>query len=53
MEKQNVVLIGMPGVGKSTVGVILAKVLGFEFVDSDLLFQKAEKRLLREIIAYE
>jgi shikimate kinase len=41
----------MPGVGKSTVGVILAKVMGYQFVDSDLLIQQQEGKLLREIIA--
>ncbi|MBQ6844263.1 MAG: shikimate kinase [Agathobacter sp.] len=51
MEKNNIVLIGMPGVGKSTVGVILAKVLGYQFLDADLLIQQQEGKLLKEIIA--
>ena len=38
----NIILIGMPGVGKSTVGVVLAKTLGYAFLDSDLLIQERE-----------
>ena len=51
MEKNNIPLIGMPASGKSTVGVLLAKRLGFSFVDVDILIQEKEKRLLKEIIA--
>ena len=43
----------MPGAGKSSVGVILAKALGYEFIDTDLVIQHREKRLLREFIADE
>ena len=49
MDK-NIVLIGMPGVGKSTVGVILAKLLGYRFIDTDIVIQEHEKKLLKEII---
>lgn len=49
--KDNIVLIGMPGAGKSTVGVVLAKVLGCRFLDSDLVIQEETGRLLHEIIS--
>ena len=46
----NIILIGMPGAGKSTVGVVLAKVLGYDFIDSDLLIQAETGKRLFEII---
>lgn len=52
-NKQNIILIGMPGAGKSTIGVVLAKNLGFKFLDSDLCIQEKEDRLLYEIISSE
>ena len=52
-DRANVTLIGMPAAGKSTVGVLLAKRLGYAFVDVDLVIQEQENRLLKEIIADE
>lgn len=49
-KKSNVVLIGMPGSGKSTVGIILAKQMARDFVDTDVLIQLDEQRTLQEII---
>ncbi len=49
----NITLIGMPGVGKSTLGVVLAKILGYQFLDSDLLIQQQEERRLSRIIEEE
>ena len=46
----SVILIGMPSCGKSTLGVLLAKKLGYKFIDSDLLIQEREEMLLHDII---
>ena len=50
MKGENIVLIGMPGAGKSTTGVLVAKTLRMSFIDTDLLIQEKESRLLQEII---
>lgn len=49
-RRENIVLIGMPGAGKSTVGVVLAKRMGCRFVDSDLIIQEKYGKLLQELI---
>ena len=46
----NIIFVGMPASGKSTIGVVAAKRLGYEFIDTDLLIQKQEKALLKDII---
>lgn len=50
-EKSNITLIGMPGAGKSTVGVVLAKTMAMNFLDSDLVIQKKEGKRLHELIS--
>jgi shikimate kinase len=51
IKPQNLILIGMPGAGKSTVGVLLAKRLGVSFMDTDILMQTGEGCYLQETIA--
>lgn len=46
----NITLLGMPGAGKSTIGVLLAKAMNYDFLDTDLSIQRQEGMLLREII---
>ncbi len=53
MTRSNLVLIGMPGAGKSTVGVVLAKILGLDFVDTDVLIQTRQEKRLQDIINAE
>lgn len=54
MEKnQNITLVGMAGAGKSTLGVLLAKALGYDFIDTDILIQQKKNMLLQEIIDSE
>ena len=50
MTKKNIILTGMPTSGKSTIGVIVAKILGMDFIDTDILIQQREGKKLSEII---
>jgi len=52
-DTSNIILIGMPGSGKSTVGVLLAKRLGMGFVDTDLLIQERAGRTLQDIVDHD
>lgn len=53
VKDSNIILIGMPGVGKSSTGVVLAKMLNFDFIDADIIIQKAYGKTLQEIIDSE
>ena len=50
MKKSNIIMIGMAGAGKSTTGVVVAKILAKDFLDGDLVIQKKTGRLLQDII---
>jgi len=50
-SRKNIVLTGMPAVGKSTIGVLLAKCLGMAFIDTDIVIQTAEQKTLQALIA--
>lgn len=49
-EKSNIVLIGMPGAGKSTLGIVLAKIMNYDFVDADLVIQSQCDKTLQKLI---
>lgn len=48
--KDNIILIGMPGAGKSTLGIVLAKIMNYDFVDADLVIQQQCDKTLERII---
>jgi len=50
MQRQSLILIGMPGAGKSTMGILLAKELGLGFLDTDVAIQVKEEQTLQEIL---
>ena len=52
-RSDNIILIGMPGAGKSTLGVILAKVMGYHFIDADIEIQRRYGKLLKDLIEDE